>query len=106
MFGKQRESRREQLLGRRGGGGEVEEKELEMGDRRGSYTEVQTKSEACKELRNGNLHEASMSQSTDGLLTKEGDRPPDAGQTQMYTQTHSWSCTYSACGMHACIPFQ
>lgn len=41
VFGKQRESRRELLLWRRGRGeGEVEEREREKGDRRESYTEV------------------------------------------------------------------
>ncbi len=40
VFGKQRESRRERLLGRRGRGeGEVEEREGEKGDRRESHTE-------------------------------------------------------------------
>lgn len=40
MFGKQRESRRERPLGRRGRGeGEMEERERENGDRRGSYAQ-------------------------------------------------------------------
>lgn len=39
VFGKQRESRRELLLWRRGRG-EVEEREHEKGNRRESYTEV------------------------------------------------------------------
>lgn len=54
VFGKQRESCREQLHGKRGRGErEVEEREHEKEDRRESYTDM-TESEAGKELSKGN----------------------------------------------------
>lgn len=81
VFGKQPESSFS-------GGGEREvEKELETGDRRGSYAEVRPSRKSGK----NEVPEtagSSMSRSRDGQLTKaEGGAP--ASEQQTYPQTHS-----------------